>query len=43
MLLEINEKIKIDPGTKAGPLIILSLVPGTKPGTKSGLFYYNDF
>ena len=29
---------EIDPGTKGGPLIILSLIPGTKPG----LFYYND-
>ena len=38
MLLNIDEKIAIEPGTKAGPLITLSLIPGTKPG----LFYYND-
>ena len=36
--LKLMKITEIDPGTKGGPLIILSLIPGTKPG----LFYYND-
>ena len=45
MLFKIIEKIEIDPGSTAGTLFILSLVPGLLslvpgPGTKPGLFYF---